>query len=112
MLRLDSSEMLPGSQKGEKTAEILKTHARLRHFDSRKCLQPVGTGNDHVTPRDVNRRASLPCACVKTVKHSKLHISRFSDGKLKLEYERPSTDSGFAPFVLILPNNPQYQLGR
>ena len=38
MLRLDSSEMLPGSQKGEKTAEILKTHARLRHFDSLQVL--------------------------------------------------------------------------
>ena len=60
MLRLDSSEMLPGSQKGEHTAEILKTHARLRDFDSRKCLQRVGTGNDHVTPRDGrNRRVSL-----------------------------------------------------
>ena len=88
--------MLPGSQKGEKTAEILKTHARL--FDSRKCLQLVGTGNDHVT--------AARC------KQTRVTVSRFSDGKLKLEYERPSTDSGFAPFVLILPNNPQYQLGR
>ena len=34
MLRLDSSEMLPGSQKGEEKAGILKSHARLRHFDS------------------------------------------------------------------------------
>ena len=53
MLRLDSSEMLPGSQKGENrglTAEILKTHTRLRDFDFRKCVQRVGTGNDHVTP--------------------------------------------------------------
>ena len=33
MLRLDSSEMLPGSQEGEEAAEILKPHARL-HFDS------------------------------------------------------------------------------
>ena len=49
--------MLPGSQKGENTAEILKTHARLRDFDSRKCLQCVGTGNDHVTPRDVGTDA-------------------------------------------------------
>ena len=47
-------------------AEILKTHARLRDFDFRKCVQRVGTGNDHVTPRDVNN--------VKTVNHSKLHI--------------------------------------
>ena len=31
---LDSSEMLPGSQKGEETAEILKTHTRFRHYGS------------------------------------------------------------------------------
>ena len=46
--------------------EILKTHARLRDFDPRKCVQRVGTGNDHVTPRDVNSRASLTdilCPC-------------------------------------------------
>ena len=40
MLRLDSSEMLPGSQKGEEKAGILKPHARLRHFDSHnRCVQ-------------------------------------------------------------------------
>ena len=83
--------MLPGSQKGEKTAEILKTHARLRHFDSRKCLQLVGTGNDHVTAARCKQTRVTAMCRVKTVKHSKLHISRFSDGKLKLEYERPST---------------------
>ena len=81
MLRLDSSEMLPGSQKGEETAEILKTRTRVRHFGSPYSLyygiSMVGTGNDHVTPRDVNRRASLIdilYARVKTVNHSKLHI--------------------------------------
>ena len=83
MLRLDSSEMLPGSQKGEETAEILKTRARLRHFGSRtRCIMPygipmVGTGNDHVTAARCNRRASLIdilYARVKTVNHSKLHI--------------------------------------
>ena len=64
MLRLDSSEMLPGSQKGEKTAEILKTHARLCHFDSRKCLQLVGTGNDHVTAaRCKQTRVAAMCPC-------------------------------------------------
>ena len=77
----------------------------------RKSSQLVGTGNDHVTraviPRDVNRRASLPCARVKTVKHSKLHIPRFSDGKLII-----IRALYFAPFALILLNNPQYQLGR
>ena len=40
-------------------AEILKTHARLCDFDFRKCMQRVGTGNDHVTPRDVNSPVSL-----------------------------------------------------
>ena len=52
MLRLDSSEMLPGSQKGEKTAEILKTHPTFRHFDFPQLAQvlaTLGTGNDHVT---------------------------------------------------------------
>ena len=92
-------------------AEILKTHARLRDFDSRKCVQCVETGNDHVTPRDVNSRASLInilYAHVKTVNHSKLHIRMVNAFK----YERPSTDSSFDHFALILPNNPQYQLGR
>ena len=73
MLRLDSSEMLPGSQKGEEKAGILKPHTRFRHFGSPYALyygiSMVGTGNDHVTraviPRDVNRRAR-----VKTVNHS------------------------------------------
>ena len=36
--------------------------------------------NGNETGRDATRRASLPCARVKTVKHSKLHI-RFSDAK-------------------------------
>ena len=37
--------------------------------------------NGNETGRDSTRRASLPCARVKTVKHSKLHI-RFSDALL------------------------------
>ena len=37
--------------------------------------------NGNETGRDATRRASLPCARVKTVKHSKLHI-RFSDAHL------------------------------
>ena len=81
MLRLDSSEMLPGSQDGEETAEILKTRTRFHHFGSPYSLyygiSMVGTGHDHVTPRDVNRRASLIDILydrVKTVNHSKLHI--------------------------------------
>ena len=36
--------------------------------------------NGNETGRDSTRRASLPCARVKMVKHSKLHI-RFSDAK-------------------------------
>ena len=59
MLRLDSSEMLPGSQKGEEKAGILKSHTRFRHFASPYALyygiSMVGTGNDHVT---AVRRAS------------------------------------------------------
>ena len=75
MLRLDSSEMLPGSQKGEEKAGILKTHTRFRHVGSPYALyygiSMVGTGNDHVTAARCNRRAKKT---VKTVNHSKLHI--------------------------------------
>ena len=41
MLRLDSSEMLPGSQKGEETAQILKTHTTF-------AIVALATRNDHV----------------------------------------------------------------
>ena len=41
----------------------------------------VRNSNGNETGRDATRRASLPCARVKTVKHSKLHI-RFSDAHL------------------------------
>ena len=80
MLRLDSSEMLPGSQKGEETAEILKTRTRFRQFGSPYSyygISMVGTGNDHVTAARCNRRASLIdilYARVKTVNPSKLYI--------------------------------------
>ena len=65
MLRLDSSEMLPGSQKGEKTAEIRKTHT----LDSailapRKSSQLVGMGNDHVTAaRCKQKHVAAMCPC-------------------------------------------------
>ena len=63
MLRLDSSEMLPGSQKGENTAEILKTHTTFRHIGPRimgyLCSHLVGMGNDHVTRADA-RRCHVP----------------------------------------------------
>ena len=99
MLRLDNSEMLPGSQKGEKTAVILKTHATFRHFDFPQLAQvlaTLGTGNDHVT---ATRRASLIdilYARVKTVNHSKLHIRMVNSFK----YDRPSTE---IPVFIILP---------
>ena len=62
MLRLDSSEMLPGSQKGEETTSILKPHDYTPpfwlHESGERC-------NDHVTravkPRDVNKCAWMPC---------------------------------------------------
>ena len=44
-----------------------------------ECRPRNSNGNE--TGRDATRRASLPCARVKTVKHSKLHI-RFSDAHL------------------------------
>ena len=59
---IDSSEMLPGSQKGEENAGILKTHTQFRHFGSPYALyyriSMFGTGNDHVTAARCNRRAS------------------------------------------------------
>ena len=42
MLRLDSSEMLPGSQKGEEAAQILNTAI------------VIATRNDHVHEREWN----------------------------------------------------------
>ena len=64
MLRLDSNEMLPGSQKGEEKTAILKPHARppfWLHASVSNALDygisMVGTGNDHVTPRDVKTAA-------------------------------------------------------
>ena len=63
----------------------------------------VGTGNDHVTAARCKRRASR-----ENVHHSKLHIRMVN----AFRYDRPSTDSGLDHFALILPNNPQYQLGR
>ena len=58
--------MLRGIQKGEGKTAILKPHTPARHFgpasasNALDCgISMVGTGNDHVTPRDVNSRASL-----------------------------------------------------
>ena len=71
MLRLDSSEMLLAVKKEKK-----RTNSEHSHCD---CRPRNSNGNE--TGRDATRRASLPCARVKTVKHSKLHI-RFSDAHL------------------------------
>ena len=82
MLRLDSSEMLPGSQKGEETAQILSTAiVVVVALATRGSLAMIAFTKGNETGRDATRRASLPCARVKTVKHSKLHI-RFSDAHL------------------------------
>ena len=73
MLRLDSSEMLPGSQKGEETAQILKTQTRFRPFASPYALyygiSMVGTGNDHVTAARCNRRAVTSRGCYQYTTH-------------------------------------------
>ena len=81
MLRLDNSEILPGSQKGEETAQILSTAIVVVALATRGSLAMIAFTNGNETGRDATRRASLPCARVKTVKHSKLHI-RFSDAHL------------------------------
>ena len=83
MLRLDSSEMLPGSQKGDflETAQILSTAIVVVALATRGSLAMIAFTNGNETGRDSTSRASLPCARVKTVKHSKLHI-RFSDAHL------------------------------
>ena len=67
--------MLPGSQKGEEAAQILNT----ANCDCQLVMIMFTNGNE--TGRDSSRRASLPCARVKTVIHSKLNI-RFSDAHL------------------------------
>ena len=51
--------MLPGSQKGEEKAGILKTPLDSAILTLATGACNVGTGNDHVTPRDVNSPASL-----------------------------------------------------
>ena len=56
--------------------EKKRTNSEHSHCD---CRPRNSNGNE--TGRDATRRASLPCARVKTVKHSKLHI-RFSDAHL------------------------------
>ena len=52
MLRLDSSEMLPGSQKGEETAQILSTAIVVVALATRGSL--TVTRNDRVHEREWN----------------------------------------------------------
>ena len=62
MLRLDSSEMLPGSQKGEETAQILSTAIVVVTLATRGSLAMIAFTKGNETGRDATRRASLPCA--------------------------------------------------
>ena len=68
MLRLDSSEMLPGSQKGEETAHIPSTAIVV------VALATRGPRNDRVHEGQWNHRRACYCPC-------NLHI-RFSDAHL------------------------------
>ena len=103
--------MLPGSQTGEETAQIPSTAIVVVALATRGSLAMIAFTKGNETGRDSTRRASLPCARVKTVKHSKLHI-RFSDAHLGNKYEGRRRIFRLYNFALILQNNPQYQLGR
>ena len=94
MLRLDSSEMLPGSQKGEETAQIPST-AIVVALATRGSLAMIAFTKGNETGRDSSSRASLPCARVKTAKHSKLHI-RFSDAHLNTK-----TVDGYSGYIIL-----------
>ena len=63
MLRLDSSEMLPGSQEGEEKTAILKPHTPGRHFGHASASNALDYGISMVGTRDTarckNSRASL-----------------------------------------------------
>ena len=101
--------MLPVSQKGEETAQIPSTAIVVVALATRGSLAMIAFTKGNETGRDSTRQASLPCARVKTVKHSKLHI-RFSDAHLNTKGRRRIFR--LYHFALILQNNPQYQLGR
>ena len=94
MLRLDSSEMLPGSQKGEETAQIPTTAIVVVALATRGSLAMIAFTKGNETGRDATRRASLPCARVR-VKHSKLHI-RFSDAHLNTK-----TVDGYSGYIIL-----------
>ena len=88
MLRLDSSDMLPGIQKGEETTRSLKTQPLwLSQLVTRCC---------HMCPCENGE--------TQQVTYPVLGWS--------FKYEDRQRNSGLDHFALILPNNPQYQLGR
>ena len=87
--------MLPGSQKGEETAQILSTAIVVVALATRGSLALIAFTKGNETGRDSSRRASLPCARVKTVKHNKLHI-RFSAGHL-----HTATVDGFRCLIIL-----------
>ena len=83
--------MLPGSQKGEETAQILSTAIVVVALATRGSLVMIAFTKGNETGRDATRRASLPCARVKTVIHSVIHnyLKHHSYGIIK---ERKSSD--------------------
>ena len=87
--------MLPGSQKGEETAQIPSTAIVVVALATRGSLAMIAFTKGNETGRDTTRRASLPCARVKTVKHSKLHI-RFSDAHLNTK-----TVDGYSGYIIL-----------
>ena len=87
--------MLPGSQKEEETAQILSTAIVVVALATRGSLAMIAFTKGNETGRDSTRRASLPCARVKTVKHSKLHI-RFSDAHLNTK-----TVDGYSGYIIL-----------
>ena len=62
--------------------------------------------NGNETGRDVTRRASLPCARVKTVKHSKLHI-RFSVDRVSVSVLYTGMDVTQSKITWCAQTNPQ-----
>ena len=60
MLRLDSSEMLPGSQKGEETAQILSTAIVVVALATRGSLAMIAFTNGNERTRPDVRRCHVP----------------------------------------------------
>ena len=101
--------MLPGSQKGEETAQIPRTAIVVVALATRGSLAMIAFTKGNETGRDASRRASLPCARVKTVKHRQVTYSVLG---CSFKYEDRRRIFRLYHFALILQNNPQYQLGR